>query len=63
MILFFSKKSNHSDRRIKQKNSSPMTDNSRNNCYGGESREGNIKSKRMILIKVWGNGICLRIVG
>ena len=55
MLLFFSKKKAATlTGGSSKKNSSPMTDNSRNNCYGGESREGNIKSKRMILIKVWG---------
>lgn len=53
MLLFCSEKATTlTVRGSSKQNQSPMTDHSRYNCYEGESREGNIKSKRMI--KVWG---------
>ena len=45
MLLFFSKEATTLTGGSSKQNSSPMTDYSRYNCYGGESREGNIKSK------------------
>ena len=45
MLLFFSKEATTLTGGSSKQNSSSMTDYSRYNCYGGESSEGNIKSK------------------